>query len=68
MVQTLFKLAAGNSIFHQGADSFGLVPPAAGGTSASWAWGASLFDLDLDGRLDIYVANGFISGDSLKDT
>ena len=25
-------------------------------------------DLDLDGLLDIYVANGFISGTDLKDT
>lgn len=67
--RTLFKLAAGNSIFRQTADrKFERVPADHGGISASWAWGASILDIDLDGILDIYVANGFISGDSLKDT
>jgi hypothetical protein len=27
-----------------------------------------LLDFDLDGNLDVYVSNGFISGTSLKDT
>ncbi len=64
----LYKLAAGNSIFLQRENGFERLDPSAGGIGASWAWGASLLDLDLDGDLDIYVANGFISGDSLKDT
>ncbi len=68
VVQTLFKLAAGNTVFLRDGDGFKRLPPEAGGISASWAWGASLLDIDLDGRLDIYVANGFISGKSLKDT
>lgn len=68
VMQTLFKLAAGNTIFHSTGDGFEMLPSEAGGISASWAWGVSLFDFDLDGRLDVYVANGFISGDSLKDT
>jgi hypothetical protein len=68
VVQTLFKLAAGNTVFLRDGDGFKRLPPEAGGISASWAWGASLLDIDLDGRLDVYVANGFISGKSLKDT
>ncbi|MEE2887789.1 MAG: VCBS repeat-containing protein [Planctomycetota bacterium] len=68
VMQTLFKLAAGNTIFHSAGDRFEMLPAEAGGISASWAWGVSLFDADLDGLLDVYVANGFISGDSLKDT
>ena len=68
VIQTLYKLAAGNTVFHATADGFEMLPPEAGGISASWAWGVSLLDIDLDGRLDVYVANGFISGDSLKDT
>ena len=64
----LYKLAAGNSIFLQRDSGFERLAPSAGGVGASWAWGSSLQDLDLDGDLDIYVANGFISGDSLKDT
>ncbi len=66
---TLFKLAAGNSILLQGSDgSFRRLPADAGGVGASWAWGPALLDYDLDGRTDVYVANGFISGASLKDT
>jgi hypothetical protein len=68
VMKTLFKLAAGNTIFQSTGNGFESLPPEAGGISASWAWGVSLLDIDLDGRLDVYVANGFISGDSLKDT
>ncbi len=65
---TLAKLAAGNTIFRQSGARFEALPAEKGGIGASWAWSAALLDIDLDGRLDIYVANGFISGDSLKDT
>jgi hypothetical protein len=66
--QTLLKLASGNTIFRQSASGFDRLPADHGGVSASWAWSASALDIDLDGVRDIYVANGFISGDSLKDT
>lgn len=66
--QTLVKLAAGNTIFRQSDSGFEKLPASQGGVSASWAWSASLLDIDLDGTQDIYVSNGFISGDSLKDT
>jgi len=66
--QTLAKLAAGNTIFRQSGGGFEKLPASQGGVSASWAWSASLLDIDLDGTQDIYVSNGFISGDSLKDT
>ena len=66
--ETLLKLAAGNSIFRRGNEGFERVPASAGGIGASWAWSASILDIDLDGTQDIYVTNGFISGDSLKDT
>lgn len=66
--QTLVKLAAGNSVFLQRDGGFERLPASHGGIGASWAWSASLLDIDLDGTLDVYVANGFISGDSLKDT
>ena len=64
----LYKLAAGNTIFLQRDGKFERLPASAGGIGASWAWGASALDIDLDGHQDVYVANGFISGDSLKDT
>ncbi|MFQ5705072.1 MAG: CRTAC1 family protein [Gemmatimonadales bacterium] len=34
---------------------------------AGWAWGAQFGDLNNDGRMDLFVANGFISGDRKKD-
>lgn len=32
-----------------------------------WSWGTTSFDFDLDGDRDIYVANGFRSGNSAQD-
>src|SRR5881409_3573438 len=34
---------------------------------AGWAWGAQFGDLNNDGRLDLVIANGFISADSTHD-
>ena len=33
-----------------------------GTCDTGWGWGAKFFDYDNDGLLDLYVANGFISG------
>lgn len=65
---TLFKLAAGNSLFRRRGERFEAHASDQGGLGASWAWGAAFLDANLDGVQDLYVANGFISGDSLKDT
>jgi hypothetical protein len=67
-VSALEKLAAGNSIFLQREGAFERLPSSAGGVDASWAWGVALADLDLDGRLDAYCVNGFITGDTPADT
>jgi len=65
----LKKLAAGNSIFLQGADgTFERRPKDAGGLNGSWAWSPAICDLDLDGFLDVYLANGFVTGDQPFDT
>lgn len=34
---------------------------------SGWSWGCTTLDVANDGRTDIYVANGHISGDSAKD-
>lgn len=64
----LKKLAAGNSIFFRGAEGFERVPAENGGVGASWAWSPALFDLDLDGDLDVFCANGFVTGELPFDT
>ncbi len=64
----LKKLAAGNSIFTAGESSFDKLPKSAGGVGASWAWAAALADYDLDGRLDVFCTNGFVTGDLPHDT
>jgi len=68
----LKKLAAGNSIFLADAGrengGFRLCPPEMGGIGGSWAWSPSLFDLDLDGRLDVYCCSGFVTGNTPADT
>ena len=73
--QDLRKMAAGNTIFRtrttpgpEGTPGFELVPSSAGGVGASWAWSPALFDLDLDGRLDLYCCSGFVTGDTAADT
>jgi hypothetical protein len=64
----LSKMAAGNSIFLNRGESFELLPSKQGGIGASWAWAPALFDLDLDGRLDVYCCSGFVTGDTAADT
>ncbi len=66
--RTLFKLAAGNTLFNWNGKTFDRVPLEFGGVGASWAWSTQFLDFDLDGDGDLVCANGFISGQSLKDT
>lgn len=65
----LRKLAAGNSLFRGNPDgTFTDVTRQAGPFSAGWAWGGVFFDIDNDGWDDLYSTNGFVSGQSMKDT
>jgi len=64
----LEKTAAGNTVLLWRDAGFEVLPAAAGGVDGSWAWAAQLCDVDLDGRLDVFCANGFVSGDSAADT
>ena len=65
----LKKLASGNTIFLATPEGgFKRQPSSAGGVNASWAWSTALADLDLDGDLDAYCANGFVTGDKAADT
>lgn len=64
----LVKMAAGNTIFFADEKGFERVPSEKGGIGGSWAWNSNLFDLDLDGRLDLYCCSGFVTGDTPADT
>jgi hypothetical protein len=65
----LRKLAAGNSLFRGQSDgTFTDVTQEMGPFSAGWAWGGVFIDFDNDGWEDLYSTNGFISGESMKDT
>lgn len=55
--------ARGNSLFHnKSAAGFDDVTLSAGVEFGRWAWCSDFIDFDNDGWLDIYVANGFVSG------
>ena len=66
--EMLKKTAAGNTIFLRAGDGFEALPLEAGGVNASWAWAPILCDFDLDGRTDIFVTNGFVTGELAHDT
>ena len=64
----LRKAAAGNTLLRNlGNGSFEDVSAPAGVSRAGWAWDTHFLDYDNDGRLDMYVANGFVSGESMTD-
>jgi hypothetical protein len=66
--EQLKKTAAGNTIFLRSEAGFEALPVEAGGVNASWAWNPVLCDFDLDGRKDIFVTNGFVTGELAHDT
>ncbi|MFT5463909.1 MAG: hypothetical protein ACI8QS_002800, partial [Planctomycetota bacterium] len=47
---------------------FERMDPKLGGIGASWAWSTALVDIDMDGLLDIYCCNGYVTGDTAADT
>lgn len=61
------KHAMGNSIFHNRAGVFHNATESAGVAMGRWAWSSDSLDFDHDGFLDLYIANGMISGGSRND-
>lgn len=68
-IRSLFRRQAqGNSLFrNDGADGFSDVSEQAGVRSGRWAWSSDFVDLDNDGLLDLFVQNGYITGERLDD-
>ncbi len=64
-VGKLEQLAEGNVIFRNAGGRF---VKTAHRFQAGWAWGGGFFDLDNDGRLDLYTPNGHMSNTTAKDT
>lgn len=65
-VRALFKRhARGNSLFlSDGGRGFRDASEASGAASGGWAWGGLALDLNSDGRQDLVVPNGFVSGEA----
>ncbi len=60
--------ARGNSLFKNlGDGTFRDVSIESGTTMGRWAWGAKFVDFDNDGRPDIVVPNGFVTGEDPAD-
>ena len=60
--------ARGNSLFrNRGDGTFEDVSERAGVTMGRWAWGSLFVDLDEDGWQDLYVPNGFVTGQDPAD-
>ena len=62
------KMGYGNRMY-MAKDEGGFVQPAFNDSVArsGWSWGSTTLDFDCDGDRDIYVANGFWSGNTAKD-
>jgi hypothetical protein len=66
----LKALTRGSSLFRPAADGSGRferVSDEAGVWDTSWSWGCVFVDADLDGRPDLFVVNGMITGRSARE-
>jgi hypothetical protein len=62
------RLVRGSSLYRNDGDgTFTDVSDAAGVRDGQWGWSAEFVDYDLDGRLDLYAVDGFVSGPLLDD-
>ncbi|MBM3757149.1 MAG: VCBS repeat-containing protein [Acidobacteria bacterium] len=62
------RQAKGNSLFrNKGDGTFEDVSEKAGVEFGRWAWGSGFVDCDNDGRLDLLVKNGYITGPDTHD-
>ena len=62
------RLARGNSLFRNDGDgTFTDVSLEADVTMGRWAWSSIFTDLNNDSRLDLVVANGYLTGEDPDD-
>jgi hypothetical protein len=66
--QSFYRVTKGNSLhLNDGTGRFVDVSEKAKANPFGWYWGSTYLDYDNDGRLDIYAANGWISGRTHDD-
>ena len=69
MRRNLDKQAEGNSLYaNRGDGTFENVTADVGGLGGGWAFGGGFVDIDNDGWEDLHTPNGFVSGETMKDT
>ena len=62
------RQARGNSLFRNlGNGTFEDATETAGVAMGRWAWSSDFVDLNSDGNLDLFVQNGYITGERLDD-
>ncbi|HLZ42078.1 MAG TPA: FG-GAP-like repeat-containing protein [Candidatus Sulfotelmatobacter sp.] len=61
------KHAMGNSLLRNRGAGFEETTTTAGVGMGRWAWSSDAFDFDHDGFLDLYIANGMVTGPSRSD-
>src|SRR5439155_1518803 len=61
------RIGKGNSLFHNNGDGTFRELADSHTSRAGWGWGVAFFDMDNDGDLDIFAANGWISNTSHLD-
>ena len=66
----LKALSRGSSLFRpmkDARDRFERVSDEAGVSDTSWSWGCVFVDADMDGRPDIFVVNGMVTGKNTRE-
>ena len=64
----VMDLLRGNGLFLWDGKAFRDVRREAGIADGGWAWGGGFVDVDGDGALDLFVANGMVTGRDPRDT
>lgn len=68
-IRSLYRRhAGGNTLYRNlGGGKFESAGQQAGVEMGRWAWGSDTWDFDHDGCADLYVANGYVSGEDARD-